>query len=127
LNESEIETALASRGFRTVVLSEMSFEAQVRSFSRARLIVAGHGAGLTNLLFAPPGAAVVEITNTYLQSHDDFRFIAGQLGQTHFEIVSDRYLDVQRSGYHLYHDYYANVDAVLKTVDGILDGGVGAF
>lgn len=127
LNESEIEKALTRRGFRTVVLSEMSFEAQVRSFSRARLIVAGHGAGLTNLLFAPSGAAVVEITNTYLQSHDDFRFIAGQLGQRHFAIVSDQFAAVQREEYRLYHDYHANADAVLKTVDGILDGGIQTY
>ena len=122
LNEAEIERELARRGFRTTVLSEMSFADQVRSFSRARAIVGPHGAGLTNLIFAPPGAAVVEITNTKLYPHDDFRCIAAEMGQKFFDIVSDWYPDVQRSEYYFKHDYYVDVSAVLKTVDKILDG-----
>jgi capsular polysaccharide biosynthesis protein len=33
----------------------------VRAFAEAEYIVGPHGAGLTNLAFAPPGAAVVEL------------------------------------------------------------------
>lgn len=122
LNELEIEQELTRRGFRTVVLSEMSFADQVRCFSRARVIVGPHGAGLTNLIFAPPGAAVVEITNTKLYPHDDFRRIPEKMGQKQFDIVSGWYPDVQRSPYYYKHDYYVDVSAVLKTVDKILDG-----
>ena len=39
----------------------MTVAAQVRAFAEAECVVGPHGAGLTNLAFAPPGAAVVEL------------------------------------------------------------------
>ena len=122
LNEAEIESALTSRGFRTVVLSGMPFADQVRSFSRARVVVGAHGAGLSNLIFAPSGAAVVEITSTNLRQMNDFKFIAGQMGQKHFEIVANRYAEDQPTIYHPNYNYYADADAVIEVVDKILQG-----
>ncbi len=39
----------------------MSPAEQVRAFAEAECIVGAHGAGLTNLAFCSPGAAVVEL------------------------------------------------------------------
>jgi len=54
-------------GFRRIELAEMPFLEQVRSFARAEAIVAPHGSGLANLVFAKPGTKVVEFQPVKLQ------------------------------------------------------------
>ena len=52
INENDVLEALSNFGFVDYVLEEMSFIDQVRLFSQAKIIVAPHGAGLTNIIFA---------------------------------------------------------------------------
>ena len=61
VNESELREVLRSRGFQTVYLEQLPLVEQIRLFAGAEAIVAAHGAGLTNLLFARPETAVLEI------------------------------------------------------------------
>jgi hypothetical protein len=61
VNEEQVMDCLAIHGFRTYVLEEMSFSDQVRLFSQADTIVAPHGAGLANMIFALPGTRVFEV------------------------------------------------------------------
>ena len=51
-NENEVIEALKPLEFTTYVLEEMSYFEQVKLFAQAKVIVAPHGAGLTNLIFA---------------------------------------------------------------------------
>ncbi len=60
LQEDELWPALESRGFRRVDPGSLAVREQVDLFSRAALVVSPHGAGLTNIVFAPPGAEVLE-------------------------------------------------------------------
>jgi hypothetical protein len=60
-NEQEFVRDLERKGFRVCVLENLPFEEQVRLFRNAELVVAPHGAGLTNLIFSKPGTPVVEI------------------------------------------------------------------
>jgi hypothetical protein len=60
-NEDEVEAALGSYGFMPVVLDGLTVREQARLFSEAEAIVGMHGAALTNLLFARPNTAMVEI------------------------------------------------------------------
>lgn len=52
LNEEQAIAALAKFGFVAYILEEMSFIDQVRLFAQAKIVVAPHGAGLTNIIFA---------------------------------------------------------------------------
>ncbi len=61
VNEAEILPVLNSFGFQTIHAEDLSFEQQVRIFSRARYIVSNHGAGLTNILFMRDGGSVLEL------------------------------------------------------------------
>ena len=126
VNEAELEDALRQRGFRIVTLTGMSFIEQVRTFSAARLIVSPMGAGLTNLMFAPLHAAVLEITNTNLQHMRENRIICEQLGLRYQDVVSERYAGVQTAASPAYYDYYADIDAVMRAVDGLLSARVPA-
>jgi len=59
-NEKDLVAVLEQRGFRTCRLEEMSVSEQVRLFSAAKVVVAPHGAGLSNLAFAE-SPTVVEL------------------------------------------------------------------
>lgn len=61
VNEAELGPVLADFGFQTIQAEDLSFEQQVRIFSRARYIVSNHGAGLTNILFMRDGGSVLEL------------------------------------------------------------------
>jgi hypothetical protein len=59
-NQDKVLAALIPLGFTAFYLEDLPFEQQVKLFQQARLIVAAHGAGLTNLIFADR-ATVIEI------------------------------------------------------------------
>jgi len=63
INEQELLERLERHGFRPVDLEEYSFPDQVALFYDAEAVVAAHGAGLTNLLFADK-TLVIEISPT---------------------------------------------------------------
>ena len=60
-NERQIEDYLRGRGFETHAMEDYPLAKQARLVREAAIIVATHGAGLANLIFARPGARVIEI------------------------------------------------------------------
>ena len=65
-NEDELINFLKNKDFEIINLSEKKFIDQVKIFNSAKLIVAMHGAGLTNLLFCKSNAKVIEITKNFV-------------------------------------------------------------
>lgn len=61
VNEQEVFALLAARGFTFVDDKPRSLSEQIGIFSSAKVIVAPHGAALTNLLWCEEGAQVVEL------------------------------------------------------------------
>ena len=61
INESELEPILARYGFEVVEAENLSLAEQIQLFSQAEAIAGPHGAGLTNIVFAPPGCKVFEL------------------------------------------------------------------
>jgi capsular polysaccharide biosynthesis protein len=60
-NDGELESLLATRGFKAVAPERLSWRDQLALFAGAREIVAPHGAGLANLVFCRPGTRVLEL------------------------------------------------------------------
>jgi capsular polysaccharide biosynthesis protein len=60
-NEPEVAELLARCGFETIVPGRLPFADQIAAFRDATHIVGGHGAGLANILFSPPGTRVLEV------------------------------------------------------------------
>jgi capsular polysaccharide biosynthesis protein len=60
-NEAQVVAALAPFGFETIDPGALTFDEQVRMFSEAELVVGAHGAALTNLVFCPEGATIIEL------------------------------------------------------------------
>ena len=65
-NEEELINFLKNDNFEIINLSEKKFTDQVKIFNSAKLIVAMHGAGLTNLLFCKSNTKVIEITENFV-------------------------------------------------------------
>ena len=63
-NETELEQLLHWHGFETHCLEDYSLAKQALLLREAEIIVATHGAGLANLLFARPGTQVIEVCPT---------------------------------------------------------------
>lgn len=61
VNEAALCAALEQAGCRIVVASGHSYAEQVRIFAGARGLIGAHGSGLTNMLFLPEGAPVIEL------------------------------------------------------------------
>ncbi len=88
-NEQEFVEELSHLGFRAYVLEEMSVAEQVELFSRARVIVAPHGAGLTNMIYCKQ-PRVIELfgSDNYFQGF--FMTLCLGLGGEYAAIVGDK-------------------------------------
>ncbi len=60
-DEDAVWPVLRDRGFEYVLMEELTLDAQVRLMAEARVVFGTHGAGLTNTLFCPAGAHVIEV------------------------------------------------------------------
>jgi hypothetical protein len=80
LNERGLLEGLGDLGLERVTLTGTSLEDQIRMFRGAELIVAPHGAGLTNILYAPSDCRIIELV---VESHnsDSYLIVSSILGQ----------------------------------------------
>ena len=62
-NEEDLITALEKLGVEHVSMTGKTLDEQISILSNARLVVAPHGAGLTNILYAEPGAHLYELSS----------------------------------------------------------------
>ena len=85
LNEDAVWALLAPHGFERVLMEELSFEAQVDLMRETRVLVAPHGAGLTNMVFCAPGTQVVEIADLAFPN-PNFYALASALGHDYWLI-----------------------------------------
>jgi hypothetical protein len=84
LNEDQVFDELAPWRFERVLPGKMSFEEQIDLFGDASLVVAICGAGLTNMVFMPPGGTVIMMSPSSapgvffwdIAHHRDIEFIA---------------------------------------------------
>lgn len=61
LNEPDVLAVLERRGVTPLDPATLPIAEQIQAFASAELIVAPHGAALTNLMFCSPGARVIEL------------------------------------------------------------------
>ncbi|GAA4672613.1 glycosyltransferase family 61 protein [Nocardioides nanhaiensis] len=67
VREEELRERLERRGFAVVDPGRLSVQEQIDHFAAARVVVAPHGAALTNLVFSRPGVRLLELfAPTYL-------------------------------------------------------------
>jgi Glycosyltransferase 61 len=88
-NEDEVYALLQGHGFELVKCAEMNVAEQIAAFGQAEMIVGTHGAGLTNLLFCPRGARVVEIfASAAAQDISNYRVLASHLELSYSRLLA---------------------------------------
>ena len=122
LNEPDLEAALKPLGFRTIVPGRMSVRDQIAAFSRARVVVAAHGAALANMVFAPRTASLVEISSVNIAGMGEIRYLCHAVGQRVSTVVSTDVETSPVSGGRLkmHRDYRVDIDEVMSAVAALL-------
>ena len=97
INHNELRGCLSEKipeeyNFQNVQLEEMAFREQVRCFSRAKVVVAQHGAGLANIIWMNPQAVVFEFG---VDGNNLFERISRIMGHEYFcENYSDPHIRI---------------------------------
>jgi hypothetical protein len=61
INENEVIDFLKAKGFEILTLTGMPLQEQIEIFSRAKIVIGPHGAGLTNVIFSAKENILVEL------------------------------------------------------------------
>lgn len=109
-SEDDLISELEKRGFASFTPRADNHADQVQNFGSARLVVAVHGAALTNLLFCPPGATIVEL---FARDHikSPYLWIASRLGL--------RYVPVFGSDSDFRQGFALPPSAVVAAIEGL--------
>lgn len=116
LNEEEIWSSLRRAGFERVFMEDLPFDEQVDLMAETAVLVAPHGAGLTNMLFCPPGTHVVEIADLGFPN-PNFYAVASAMGHPYWLIPARSVGD----GHPLGRDMFTDHDAFESILASLLD------
>ncbi|MEG3847271.1 tetratricopeptide repeat protein [Microcoleus sp. herbarium19] len=122
VNEEEVVGCLEKLGFRTVKLETMSVAEQAACLAAAKVVVAPHGGGLTNLVFCNPGTKVIEIfCPIYVPSC--FWTISNLCELEHYYFIAELF-DDKTHKYQGHKDMRVNLNSLEKLMNlaGVLHG-----
>lgn len=86
-NENECTALLKQLGFEIVCLEDLTLRQQANLCRNAKVLVANHGAGLTNMLFMRARTKVVELRKEGDNSNNCFYALASALGIDYFYLI----------------------------------------
>jgi hypothetical protein len=81
VNEAEVRTFVEARGFEVVSAASLTVAEMARLMAGAGCVVGAHGAGMVNVVFAPPPASVVELYGWHITA--EYWLLCEQLGHRH--------------------------------------------
>lgn len=111
-NELEVELKLRKRGFEIVYAEQLTVKQQIDLMAETKLLACLHGAALTNILFLPKEAKVLELRN-----------IGDSITQCYFNLASALELDyfyTLNKGDHrdtITTDFTIDLNALESTID----------
>lgn len=76
-NETALWAMLEPRGFEKVFMEDLAFPDQVALMQQTRVLLAPHGAGLTNMLFCLEGGHVVELADPGFPNPNFYNLASG--------------------------------------------------
>lgn len=90
LNEEELLPGLRDMGFHVISPGTLSMSEQIDAFRNARIVLAAHGAGLTNIMFCRPNTTLIEIFPEGGVHGSAFLRIASQLNFPYYYVVGEK-------------------------------------
>ncbi|MGL4503389.1 MAG: tetratricopeptide repeat protein, partial [Planktothrix sp.] len=88
VNETEVSALLEDYGFKTVILESLSVQEQITLLARAKMIIAPHGAGLTNTIFCQRGTKLIEIFSPQYVP-DCYWITSNQVGLDYYYLIGE--------------------------------------
>lgn len=117
LNEEQLINELSKVGFITIYPHELGFDAQVKAFSKARIIVGQLGAALWSMPFAPKGGTFVEISTSNYASNE-YVSIANLMGRKSVQVMVD---PLEKSGINdVVLSFNAPIEAIVDIVNQLI-------
>ncbi|MDF0554112.1 tetratricopeptide repeat protein [Kamptonema sp. UHCC 0994] len=114
INEEEVLNFLDKWGFESVKLETMSVAEQAYCLANAEVVVAPHGAGLTNIVFCRPGTKVIEIFSpTYLPGC--YWILSNICDLEHYYLIGES-LENNDSCLPIYQDIKVDLDLLKKLI-----------
>jgi len=122
VNDEEVLQYLEKFGFRSVKLETMSVPEQAACLAAAKIVVAPHGGGLTNLVFCSPGTKVIEIFSPLYVPHC-YWMISNLCGLEHYYLIGNL-VDDGTPTKPLHKDMRLDLNSLEKllTIAGVLHG-----
>lgn len=117
VNEAALVELLKRNGFEIFFPEDLSFVEQVELFANARIVMGAHGAGLSNLVFCPKGAAVIELFSPRYVNVC-YWALANQLDLRYYYVLGDTKRGRTESKLPLVRD---NIEIDPAKVEAILD------
>jgi capsular polysaccharide biosynthesis protein len=118
LNEERCRERLQAHGYERVFMEDYAFRDQVALMQQAAAVVALHGAGLANILFAPEGLHVLEIADASFPN-PQYYALAAAMGHSYWLLQAQPAGDF-RPGYHDLTVDEEELERVLAGVDAAL-------
>lgn len=116
INEVEVASFLEALGFNVLVLELMIVAEQAALFHAANVVVAPHGAGLTNIVFCQPGTKVIEFFSP-LYVNVCYWSLANQVGLDYYYILGKGKKPPEGVDLHLVgEDILVNLDELYSTL-----------
>lgn len=120
-NQREVETVLRHFEFEFVEADKVGFAEQVNIFSDASVIIGLHGAGLSNMMYAKPGALVIEISDLIDFPNPYYYALACELGHRYAHLECRTIFDETRAP--LYRDLSVDTENMRRQLDAYLAAG----
>jgi capsular polysaccharide biosynthesis protein/Tfp pilus assembly protein PilF len=112
INEEEVISVLEKSGFTSVTLESMSVAEQALCLNNAKVVVAPHGSGLTNLVFSNPGTKVIELFSPrYVIDH--YWELSNICGLEHYHLLGEMF-DDDYSSNPVTKDILVNFNSLFK-------------
>ena len=115
INEQEVWAVLEPEGFEKVFMEDLSFPEQVALMQQAAIVVAPHGAAITNTIFSPPGTHVVEIADPGFPN-PNFYALASAMGHRYWILEAQGIGE----GHPLLKDMRIDPSVVQQTIQTII-------
>ena len=118
LNEAELMAELMDFDFEFFLPKSDNHKAQIEAFRSARIVVAVHGAALTNLVFCQPGALIIELFPSN-QIKSTYCWLAMRMGLRYRAVVGFSGDALQA--------FATKIPLVIAEVEAELEGDQGAI
>ena len=113
-NENIFEKELLNLGFKVINAEDLDREETLNLFSKTKLLVSIHGAGLTNMLWMQPNTSVLEIRTPNDITNLCYFTLASELSIDYYYMFSSK--DVSEST-----DYNIDKDKLLNIIRSIIN------